>query len=323
MGLLGNGVIEVVISEGVIRIINAELSPTALANFAVNCVGGVGLRSVEAVVLDRLCMQHVITESSSTALSNSVVDCVGGVGLLSVEAVLLGWLRMQHVVFLVVGVIVGIIVIGGGIRKSSLMSFVMLEVDCVGGCDSWRVEVMVAGFLILVLLVIVVISVVCVIFVVCIVGSIIQKLSTASSLALTVDCMNSFGSWEVEALSGVLLIFFSSVILVCVVICIVICNVIIGKSSSMLSTAAVVGAGGCLGSQRVGVIVVGWAGLLIIKVSVFSMFSVIVIVGCVINISGVIGITVWKVVVSRIKLARMLAFSTSKLMCCGGTVMGR
>ncbi len=389
MGLSGNGVIEVIISGGVIRIINAELSSTALANAAVNCVGGVGLLSVEAVVLDRLRMQHVITESSSTALSNSVVDCVGGVGLLSVEAVLLGWSHVQRVIFSVVGVVIGIIVVGGSVRKSSSMSFVTLEVDCVGGCDSWMVDVMVAGFLILVFSVVVVISVIRVVFVVRIVGSIIQKLSLASSLASTVDCVSSFGSWEVEAWSGVSPVFSSFVVSVCAVVCIVICNVVVGKSSSTSSMAALVGAGGCLGLRRVGSIVVGQVGSLIVEVSVFSLFSVglieksssssvvvivarksssaasaplvvvcggcwgwsrvgtfpliwagslsillsvvlfvlgvfvvgcIVIVGCIVVISIVVGIVRR---VSCIKPARMLAFSASKSMRCGGGVMGR
>jgi len=63
MGLSGNGVREVVISGGIIRIINTELASTTLASSAVNCVGGVDLLSVEAVVLDRSRVQHVIAES--------------------------------------------------------------------------------------------------------------------------------------------------------------------------------------------------------------------------------------------------------------------
>jgi len=66
---------------------------------------------------------------------------------------------------------------------------------------------------------------------------------------------------------------------------------------------------------------VDWAGLLSVVLSVILVFSVIV--GCFIGINVVVGIIVWRVVVSCSKPAWMLAFNTLKSMCCGGGVMDR
>ncbi len=69
-------------------------------------------------------------------------------------------------------------------------------------------------------------------------------------------------------------------------------------------------------------------GLLVILLAVVLVFLGVVviccgiIVGCVIGIGCVVGIIFWRVVVSQFKPERMLAFSTSKSMYCGGTVMG-
>jgi len=72
---------------------------------------------------------------------------------------------------------------------------------------------------------------------------------------------------------------------------------------------------------------VRWAGSLGILLSVVLVFSgvfvgCIVVIGCVVIIGVVLGI-VRKFVVSQIKPARMLAFSASRSMHCGGGVMGR
>jgi len=73
----------------------------------------------------------------------------------------------------------------------------------------------------------------------------------------------------------------------------------------------------------VGAIAVGRAGSLGVVVAVVSVFSfVVVVIGCVVGIGVVVGIIIWRVMVSRIKPARMLAFSSSKSMRCGGRVMG-
>jgi len=55
---------------------------------------------------------------------------------------------------------------------------------------------------------------------------------------------------------------------------------------------------------------------------VFAVIVVIVI-GFVIIVSIVVGIVVRRVVISCSNFTHMLAFSASKLMCCGGGVMGR
>ncbi len=68
-----------------------------------------------------------------------------------------------------------------------------------------------------------------------------------------------------------------------------------------------------------GAIAVDRVGSLSVVVSVVLVFSVVVIVGCFVGI----GIIVRRVVVLRIRPARMLAFSSSKSMRCGGRVMGR
>jgi len=73
---------------------------------------------------------------------------------------------------------------------------------------------------------------------------------------------------------------------------------------------------------------VDWAGLLDIVLAVVAVFSglvgvcLIVVVGCVVGISVVVGIFVWRVVVSQIKLARMLAFSASRSIHGVGGVVG-
>jgi len=72
----------------------------------------------------------------------------------------------------------------------------------------------------------------------------------------------------------------------------------------------------------VGSIAVDWAGSLSVVVSVELIIVVIVVIGCVVSIIVVVIIIIQKVVVSRSKPARMLAFSSSKSMCCSGTVMG-
>ncbi len=71
-----------------------------------------------------------------------------------------------------------------------------------------------------------------------------------------------------------------------------------------------------------GLIAVDWVGSLSIVVSVDLIIAVVVVVGCVVGIVVVIIIVVRELVVSRSKPARMLAFSSSKSMRCGGTVMG-
>jgi len=62
--------------------------------------------------------------------------------------------------------------------------------------------------------------------------------------------------------------------------------------------------------------------LQLIIFSVVWLCSVVIVVGCIVGIGIVIGVSIRNVVVSFIKLTRMLAFSMSKLMRCGGTVMG-
>jgi len=72
----------------------------------------------------------------------------------------------------------------------------------------------------------------------------------------------------------------------------------------------------------VGAVTVDWAGSLGIVLAVVSVFSGVVIVGgFVVDISCVGGIDGLKVVVSRIKPARMQAFSASRSMRCGGAVL--
>jgi len=96
------------------------------------------------------------------------------------------------------------------------------------------------------------------------------------------------------------------------------------KSSSAASAPSVVVCGGCWGLRGVGAFPVRRAGSLGILLSVVLVFSgvfvdCIVVVGCVVVIGVVVSI-VRKFVVSRIKPARMLAFSASKSMRCGGGV---
>ena len=79
-----------------------------------------------------------------------------------------------------------------------------------------------------------------------------------------------------------------------------------------------------------GALAVGLVGLLGIVLVVVSMCSVFVVVGCIVVVGCVVGIGIGVVigidvrrVVSCSKPARMLAFSTAKLMHCGGGVMDR
>ncbi len=71
--------------------------------------------------------------------------------------------------------------------------------------------------------------------------------------------------------------------------------------------------------RRVGAVAVDPAGSLSVVVSVVSVVLVVVVIG----IGVVVVSIVWKVCWSCNKLAWMLAFNTSKLMHCGGGVMGR
>ncbi len=123
------------------------------------------------------------------------------------------------------------------------------------------------------------------------------------------------GSW--------LIVF--SVISVVSVVCIVVVSSGIKKSSSSSSAASAIHCvSGCGFS---------WEGMDVGSrlSSVVVVISVVVVVGCVVGIGGVVdiggvgvvGIVVRKVAVSRSKPARMLAFSASKSMRCGGGVMGR
>jgi len=57
--------------------------------------------------------------------------------------------------------------------------------------------------------------------------------------------------------------------------------------------------------------------------SVFAVVSVVIVVCFVVGLVVVTGFIVRKVISSRIKPARMLAFSASKSMRCGGGVVGR
>jgi len=76
----------------------------------------------------------------------------------------------------------------------------------------------------------------------------------------------------------------------------------------------------------VGALTVYWVELLGIVLAVILVFlgiivvGCIVVVGCFVDIGCVSSIVIQKVVVSRIKPTRMLAFSASKLMHCNGTV---
>jgi len=93
-----------------------------------------------------------------------------------------------------------------------------------------------------------------------------------------------------------------------------------GELSAVVAVASLVGCG-CWG--KVGALSVCRAGVLSIVLVVGSVVSGVVVVGCsvvvgcVVDIGGVGGFIVRKVVVSRIKPARMLAFSASKSMRCG------
>jgi len=72
----------------------------------------------------------------------------------------------------------------------------------------------------------------------------------------------------------------------------------------------------------VGAVTVDWAGSLGVVLAVVSVFSGVVVGGgFVVDISCVGGIDGLKVVVSRIKPARMQAFSASRSMRCGGVVL--
>jgi len=76
----------------------------------------------------------------------------------------------------------------------------------------------------------------------------------------------------------------------------------------------------------VGALTVDLVGSLGIVLAVVSMFAGVGVVGCIVGgggiVVGVVGIG-GRRAVSRIRPARMLAFSASKSMRCGGTVVGR
>ncbi len=77
-----------------------------------------------------------------------------------------------------------------------------------------------------------------------------------------------------------------------------------------------------------GAVTVDRSGSLCLVLAVISVVSSVVGVGCIVVVVCVVGIgcvvdIVIRKVVSRTKPARMLAFSASKSMRCGGTVMGR
>jgi len=132
-------------------------------------------------------------KSSSTSLAKLAVDCINCDELLRVKAVAVDWLGGQSIifavflVFVVIGIIVSIIVIGIGSRKLSLMSSMTSAVNCVDGCDSWRVEAMAVGLPSLVFLVVVVSLVIRVVFGSIVVRSGIRKSSSTSSASLAID----------------------------------------------------------------------------------------------------------------------------------------
>ncbi len=130
-----------------------------------------------------------------------------------------------------------------------------------------------------------------------------------------------------EAVVGILPVFIFAVIALCAVVGavngVIVVDIIPGEFSFAVSEASLVGCGG-LG--RVGALTVYRAGLLGIVLVVGSVVSGVVVVGCIVVVGGVVdiggvgGFIVREVVVSRIKPARMLAFSASKSMRCGGKV---
>jgi len=126
----------------------------------------------------------------------------------------------------------------------------------------------------------------------------------------------------VEVAAGVSPIFVFSVISVNTVVGIVVCVVrsVGGKTQSPAVAAAGVRSGSCWGSRKVGPMTVDRAGSLSIVFAVITL--VLGVVSCIIGIGVVVGISIRRVIVSRIKPARMLAFSASKSMCSGCTVMG-
>jgi len=204
-------------------------------------------------------------------------------------------------------------------------------VDCISGTVLMRVEVValdgsrvqsIVFVIVSVFAVISVIAVVGVVICLVVVGSSIRKTSATSSAASAVDCIGGCCLWEVKSMSGGYTVIGFSVLLLFLVvtafgIVVVIVGSIIKRSSSSLSaTLAVDCISGC-GSWEVEAMAKGSHR------SIFAVVSVVVVVGCVVGIGVVVGIIVRPVVASRIKLARMLAFSASKSMRCGGGVMGR
>jgi len=93
----------------------------------------------------------IMAKSSSKLLANLAVDCISGMELLMVKAVALDWSGVQSIgfmvvsVFVVVGIVICIIIIGSSIRKSSLASSVTSAVDCISGSCSWKVKAMAGG----------------------------------------------------------------------------------------------------------------------------------------------------------------------------------
>jgi len=116
----------------------------ALANSEVDCISGVWLLILEAVSLDWLGVQHIvfvvisivisiiiivssgIVKSSPVSSMTSMVDCISGSCLWKVKAMAGGSPIVISLVVLEFSVIiVGIIISGSSIGKSSLASYAM------------------------------------------------------------------------------------------------------------------------------------------------------------------------------------------------------
>jgi len=97
----------------------------------------------------------------------------------------------------VIVIIVGVVIVSGSIRKSSLSSPAALAVDCVSDCDAWEVEAK-AGELCLVGFSVV--SLVLVVGVVIVDIGIQKSSSSLLSMMLVVECISVGGSWELVAM---------------------------------------------------------------------------------------------------------------------------
>ena len=122
----------------------------------------------------------------------------------------------------------------------------------------------------------------------------------------------------------VLVVTFAGVSLCAVVGAVNVVLVVDSSTGELSSAVSVTSLVGCGSLGRVGALSVCRAGVLSFVLVVGAVVSVIVVVGCsvvvgcVVDIGGVGGFIVRKVVVSRIKPSRMLAFSASRSMRCGG-----